>query len=116
MNPYAAQLVLGVLKKPEKGQEQEQEQQSTTSRPWGLRAFVQMSREERGTLFADWLGKSAVERVSRVLDAEWGDGSGGGCDSDGAMVDQGEEIDVEIAVAVSGSGSGNTSEEAMLID
>lgn len=80
MNPYAAQMVLGMLKKPENthhpdGQQQQQkgDQKST---PWGLRAFVQMSRDKRAWLFGSVVGTRAVERVSDVLDMAWGAAGG----------------------------------------
>ena len=75
MNPFAAQVVLGLLKKPEEATT-EQQQRHQHDDLWGLRAFVQMSREERMRMFKALVGKGAVERVSDVLDAPWSGGSG----------------------------------------
>lgn len=71
LNPFAAQVVLGRLKKPqETAVPQKQEKEKTDC--WGLRAFVQMGRGERLRMFADVVGRDQIERVSDVLDAPWG--------------------------------------------
>jgi hypothetical protein len=61
LNPMAAQIVLGMLKRlePQKGQ--------VDSR-WGLRMLVQMRPDERKDMFAGILGLRVAERLNRVLD------------------------------------------------
>ncbi|ERF74351.1 hypothetical protein EPUS_02038 [Endocarpon pusillum Z07020] len=86
LNPYAAQVVLSMLKKradhhdhQQKEHQQKQGECSSGALLWGLRAFVQMGKEERMRIFAGLIGRKAVERVSDVLDQSWG----GGCQVSG---------------------------------
>lgn len=144
LNPYAAQCVLGMLRKPaEEGGEKEEgkegkavdeashHRQPDRSRDlpaWGLGAFVQMSKTERIAMFAQALGRSAVERVSGLLDRAWGNGAAygnGDYDDDVVMVPQGwrrpcQGIDREPAAFDAGGGSGGdvatSSADAMLVE
>lgn len=78
LNPYAAQVVLGMLKKPHDDDDGDGEGKEVGAAAlWGLGAFVQMSREERVRRFAGLVGRRAVWRVSGVLDGRpWGVGGG----------------------------------------
>lgn len=136
LNQYAAQVVLGTLRKPaqeqgdaalpeHEGEENqgEEERKINGLYPWGLKAFVQMSKEERVGMFAEVLGRRAVERVSGVLDQSWGNGGGYGDDGDGdaVMINQDLRLldnDLETAFDDDGGGGGiaTSSEEAMLVD
>lgn len=75
MNPFAAQVVLGMLKKsketPQRQRQTQEQRQGKRADLWGLRAFVQMRRDERLGMFADVVGRGPIERVSDVLDAPW---------------------------------------------
>ena len=120
LNPYAAQVVLSVLKKPEdhpsnqkenqQQQEQVQGEGSSGALLWGLRAFVQMGKEERMRNFAGLIGRKAVERVSDVLDQSWGGGDG----------DQVASLDARCENASAGRearlGNGGSGGDAMLVD
>ena len=64
MNAFAAQAILGKLKKLEQHGREDDE--------FGLTAFVEMSLEERLARFETLLGgRRVLGRVSRVLDARW---------------------------------------------
>ncbi|OAL40522.1 hypothetical protein AYO20_00258 [Fonsecaea nubica] len=67
LNPMAAQVVLGGLRKAGLPQ-------TTFDQNWGLRRFVKMHPDERMVMFADALGRRIVERVNAVLDKNWGSG------------------------------------------
>ncbi len=110
MNPFAAQVVLGMLKKPH-GEDLLQ-RQKRNSGLWGLRAFVQMEREERMEVFGKVVGRRAVERVGDVLGVAWGGGAEGGGGGFGSVdEDLGREGECESACGV-WEGEG----EAMLVD
>ncbi|KAM7187887.1 hypothetical protein V8F33_011001 [Rhypophila sp. PSN 637] len=73
MNAFGAQAVLGLLKNPEADDEEHTAVGATTGRLYGLPLFVMMSLEERVVMFADIFGgRKVLERVSEVLDWEWG--------------------------------------------
>lgn len=59
LNPMAAQVVVGTLKRKQDGQ------------AWGLRKFVQMNGEQRMEMFGDVLGARAIERINVVIDGKW---------------------------------------------
>ncbi|KAH0834586.1 hypothetical protein FOPE_03579 [Fonsecaea pedrosoi] len=67
LNPMAAQVVLGGLRKAGLPQ-------TTLDQNWGLRRFVQMHPNERMVMFADALGRKTVERVNAVIEKNWGSG------------------------------------------
>jgi hypothetical protein len=75
MNAYAAQVVLGTLKKPKRadvgadGSQGRREEHESVR--WGLGALVSMGAEERVRLFEDLVGRKAVERLSVVIDSSW---------------------------------------------
>lgn len=65
MNAFAAQAVLGMLKKPD-------DPQMALEQCFGLAAFVKMSAEKRVNTFSALLGGGHVlRRVSRMLDSRW---------------------------------------------
>lgn len=60
LNPMSAQIVLGMLKRPDP---------SRGSRDsWGLRKFVQMSHDQRASIFGELLGVKLLDRVNEVLE------------------------------------------------
>ena len=67
LNPMAAQIVVGALRRYEPG-----EGSHSPSQDWGLRRFVQMHGEERRDMFGAILGSRTVERVNRMIDERWG--------------------------------------------
>lgn len=80
LNPFAAQAVLGLMKKPDESAVSTQDEVEMDledlvarnhCRTWGLRAFVQMSYEQKIAIFSDLIGSKAVERVSGALDMDW---------------------------------------------
>lgn len=71
MNPYAAQVVLGMLRASEG------EPSINHERAYGLPAFVKMPEEQRYDMFEGVLGgRQVLARVGRVVDASWEDGVG----------------------------------------
>jgi hypothetical protein len=76
MNPFAAQVVLGILKKPDgnhaEAHDPPAQQQERVGILWGLRALVHMGRRERMGMFESVVGRRAVERLSEVIDSAWG--------------------------------------------
>lgn len=67
MNPYAAQVVLGMLRAPEGVP------LINHKRAYGLPAFIKMSEEQRYAMFEGVLeGRQVLRRVGRVVDAIWG--------------------------------------------
>lgn len=70
MNAFAAQAILARLKKPENDVNETHSDGSAME--FGLTAFIRMSPRERGDRFGVLLGGYRVlERVSKVLDAQW---------------------------------------------
>ena len=98
LNPFAAQLVLATLKRPDvtadisrekkehspkekqMGEAEEETKSNTAAKGgkgenhsqhtlWGLPAFIHMTPEQRMDMFGDDLGPAVVERVSKILDA-----------------------------------------------
>ena len=76
MNVMAAQVVLGMLKKPESAGQTLAESEAVAGlvsgeKLFGLGQFVSMSGEERNKMFAEPVGRKCLERVNRLLDARW---------------------------------------------
>ncbi|OAP64962.1 hypothetical protein AYL99_00934 [Fonsecaea erecta] len=65
LNPMAAQVVLGRLRKAGP-------LQNTLDQSWGLRRFVEMLPDERMDMFAETLGRRALGRINAVLEKNWG--------------------------------------------
>ena len=70
MNAMAAQVILGMLKRPER---HPQEGVVAGGRPesgrtWGLGKFVSMPPDERLRVFGGLVGVSAIERINDVMD------------------------------------------------
>ncbi|KAF7512222.1 hypothetical protein GJ744_002384 [Endocarpon pusillum] len=121
LNPYAAQVALSMLKKPadhpqhhqKEHQQEEQREGSSGALLWGLRAFVQMGKEERMRMFAGRIGRKAVERVSEVLDQSWG---GGHQVSELDARYEGASSVWEAHLGSGGEGCGDSGGEAMPVD
>ena len=64
INPMAAQLVLGMLKKPPTLEESSRQR-------FGLAQLAAMSADDRERMFARLLGQKAMGRINEVLDAKW---------------------------------------------
>jgi hypothetical protein len=76
MNPMAAQLVLGMLKRPDDETQMSQDDVGAVFSPsyqslFGLRLFVSMSSPQRHKLFDDIVGRRCVERANRLLESGW---------------------------------------------
>ena len=70
MNPLAAAVVLGMLKKPENSG-RSNFGKLVSSQSWGLRAFVQMDHCDRMERFGHVIGARAVEQVGRLFETVW---------------------------------------------
>ena len=67
LNPLAAQIVIGALKRldPPGGS-------INLNQSWGLRRFVQMRSDERSKMFVDILGSKVLDRINGTIDQRWG--------------------------------------------
>lgn len=73
LNPSAAQVVLGMLKRPAQTHSGAERQRGEQPELWGIRKLVQMSQEEREHFFEAVVGKRAIERLGQMLDFVWQD-------------------------------------------
>jgi hypothetical protein len=67
LNPMAAQIVIGALKRLDPPGESINLNQS-----WGLRRFVQMHPDERSTMFVGTLGSKVLDRINGTIEQIWG--------------------------------------------
>jgi hypothetical protein len=72
LNAMAAQVVLGMLRKPANALERLQQNLSAgEERSWGLGKFVSMGREQRTKMFGPVVGVNNVERLNTTFAASW---------------------------------------------
>jgi hypothetical protein len=74
LNAMAAQVVLGMLTKPDNALKRLQQNLSSgedSERSWGLGKFVSMSGEQRAKIFGVVVGVNNVERLNTTLAASW---------------------------------------------
>lgn len=73
LNPFAAQVLLGMLKRPKQHQARTKPRWRIEcgGELWGIRRLIQMTQEERESHFEEVVGKRAVERLGSMLDSGW---------------------------------------------